>query len=197
MQTVIYASRNQGKLKEVLTYAQLGEVDLALALSPVKLSVAETGSSYQGNAGLKARAYAETLRQPVVADDGGLELAAFPEILGLETARFFPAGMTDLAMNQRLLDLYQEAGVLDRRCRLVTCLAYFDPARQKAPTFFQAEQEFLISDEPQGHQGFGFDPILYIESLDRTCGQLDDRQRSRYSPRIQAFNQWLAWFQAD
>lgn len=88
---IIVGTNNQGKLKEM----QSGLKDPAIRLVSYRKYTtsqeqpAETGTTYAENAYLKARFFQQLIGRPVLGDDGGLTLTAFPDLLGIHTSRFF------------------------------------------------------------------------------------------------------------
>lgn len=187
MKKVIYATNNLGKaseLKQAMAFFQidtlelLSLVDLELALpSPI-----ESGTTYLENAQLKARYYAEQLQLPVIADDGGLELADFPDILGVKTQRFFKS-RDPLQQNEELLALFADQPTASRVCTLRATLVYRDgEVEYQAAAALSGEISV-----PKGMEGYGFDPIIFLPEKGKTLAELSQRERFLLSPRVQAF----------
>ena len=123
---------------------------------------------------------------PVLADDGGLELAAFPKLLGVKTQRFFKS-QDPHQQNQQLLALFAENPQASRNFSLHAALIY-----HKNQTSFQAEAELNGTiTQPQGTGGYGFDPILFLPEKQKTCAQWSQKERLLLSPRVQAFKKLL------
>lgn len=185
---IIVGTNNEGKLQEMqqavndqgvrfVSYQKYG----LSAIMP-----AENGASYEENAYQKALVYQRQIKRPVLTDDGGLELAAFPDLLGLHTHRFFKSSKPQ-AQNQELLDLF--AGKkLTRKLTLRATLLYL-MGTQKIITSASLQGELAF--EPKGTGGYGFDSIIYLPNEKKTLAQLTAEARATYSPRIQALRQMI------
>jgi XTP/dITP diphosphohydrolase len=183
---IIVGTTNQGKLKEMqLAYAEQAIAFRSYAdYTSKQILVEETGQTYAENALLKARTYAKELGLPVLADDGGLEIQAFPTILGIRTARFFPKQATDSQKNQQLLALFDQQPDLPREITLQAVLAYAQPNGE----YFLIQEKLsgTLAEQETGELGYGFDKIFYIPALKKTLAQLPEKQRNDLSPRISA-----------
>lgn len=181
MTSLIVATKNLGKLQEM--QKAFGEQIHLIGLhelAPDLKSPVENGTSYLENARLKAKYYAEALQQPVLADDGGLELAAFPQLLGVQTHQFFQTE-TAPEQNQEILNLYQKNPQQNRAFVLHAALAYWGKRE------FQVEKTLtgeIVA--PRGQLGYGFDSILWLPAYQKTLAELPLAQRNALSPRIQA-----------
>lgn len=181
MKKLLVASSNAGKI------AELQQSNPEWSLASYKkdyplLTINEVGATYEENAYLKAKTVSKIAKVPVLGDDGGLELTAFPDLLGVETARFFAPGLTASEKNQQLLDLL--AASHDRRCTLVASLVYYDGQKILTVTKHLAGE---IALKPRGQGGYGFDHIFYLPEESATLAELSEEERQKYSPRIQAF----------
>lgn len=191
MKQVVYATNNLGKAAELNQALALFQTDTLELLSLADLDSApgapvESGKTYLENAQLKARYYAEKLQLPVIADDGGLELSAFPDILGVETQRFFKS-RDPRRQNEELLALFADQPTAVRSCTLRATLVYHDDEmEQHAAAVLSGE----IS-APQGDGGYGFDPIIFLPEKQKTLAELSSRDRLLLSPRVQAFQKLL------
>lgn len=191
---LIVGTWNQGKLREMQEALTPLQTDIHLVgveryLTDL-VAPAENGTSYYDNALEKARFYSELLNKPVLADDGGLELAAFPELLGVHTSRFFKSD-TDSEKNQELLALYDTPELQSPTKRQLTLRAYLVYVSPTGETLSAsaALSGRLVS--PRGQGGYGFDPIFYLPTLGKTLAQLPIRQRNALSPRVQALQQLI------
>ncbi|MCB5951456.1 non-canonical purine NTP pyrophosphatase [Enterococcus sp. BWT-B8] len=189
---IIYATHNQGKaseLRQALRLFQLEEKIHLFSLEDIgdtHVPPEETGATYLENARLKARSYAQYLDLPVLADDGGLELSAFPDILGVKTQRFFTSN-DPAQQNIELLNLFTDKPDISRKCTLHACLVYHDEAEE---VFSEAEISGEIT-TPRGDDGYGFDSIIFLPKKQKTFAQLPQEERLLMSPRVQAFQKLL------
>lgn len=143
----------------------------------------EDAASYFGNAFIKARELYELTGSPVVSDDSGLEVEALPYSLGVHTARF---GGADLSQSQRnALLLEKMAGIENRAACFVCCLVYY-----KNSHVFYAVQEVWtgrIADRLlAGAGGFGYDPLFIPEGFAASAAQLSAGEKNRISHRALA-----------
>lgn len=186
---LIVGTNNQQKLLEM----QQGLNDATIQLvsyqnyQTIPEKPKETGATYAENAYLKGRFYQEKLGRPVLGDDGGLELAAFPELLGLKTSRFFQSA-NSAEQNQELLDLFTNEDQ-DRRLVLTSTLVYvINQERQISSTATLAGE--LVA--PRGTGGYGFDAIIYLPELGQTLAELTEAERNALSPRLRALRALVA-----
>jgi XTP/dITP diphosphohydrolase len=178
---ILYAcSTNKGKLRE-----------FALAGAPFDLKVEplpdlgrievpeETGTSFEENAALKAVYYSQFTKEPVFADDSGIEVDALGGEPGVYSARYAGPNATDEANNRLLIEKLQ--GCQNRRGRFVCAIAL---ARQQSLiTTVRGVVEGEVLTAPQGAAGFGYDPLFFYPPLQRTFGELSNAEKFAVSHR--------------
>ncbi|MEA5466428.1 RdgB/HAM1 family non-canonical purine NTP pyrophosphatase [Leptothoe sp. PORK10 BA2] len=181
MPTVIVATGNPGKLKEMQVY--LTPLGWDLQLKPEEIDVDETGTTFMENARLKAREVAIATHQWAIADDSGLEIHALDGAPGLYSARY---GTDDQDRIHRVLRELTDAQ--DRSAQFVCALALASPDGTIA-----LETEGICPGEiltgPQGTNGFGYDPIFYVPSQGKTFAEMSAQQKETHSHRGIAFAQ--------
>jgi XTP/dITP diphosphohydrolase len=185
-QELLLASQNPGKLAEMrvlargLPFEVVLPRDLGLAEAPE-----ETGQTFLDNAVLKARHYAIRSGRLTVADDSGLSVAALQGGPGLHSSRFGGPGASDADRNRLLLE--KLAGVPSEK-RAATFTSAVAVARGEE-ILFQAEESVTgrIVEEPQGTNGFGYDPLFFYPPLGRTFGELGGEEKDRVSHRGKSF----------
>ncbi|EKV02241.1 non-canonical purine NTP pyrophosphatase, rdgB/HAM1 family [Leptolyngbya sp. PCC 7375] len=181
MPTVIVATGNPGKLKEMQVY--LTPLGWDLQLKPQEIDVDETGMTFIENARLKAREVAIATNQWAIADDSGLQIKALNGAPGLYSARY---GKDDQDRINRVLR--ELSGSEDRGAQFVCALAL---ARPNGTIALETEGicpgEILT--EPKGSNGFGYDPIFYVPSQGKTFAEMSDPQKETHSHRGVAFTQ--------
>lgn len=183
MPTVVVATGNPGKLKEMQTY--LGELGWDLRLKPDTLDIEETGTTFLANARLKASEVAKALGQWAIADDSGLEVDALGGAPGIYSSRY---AATDSARIARLLQELE--GHRHRGGQFVCALALAAPdGRIVLETQGICRGEILTA--PRGVEGFGYDPVFYVPSLGKTFAELSPPQKDIYSHRGVAFQQLM------
>ncbi|MDX1976474.1 MAG: RdgB/HAM1 family non-canonical purine NTP pyrophosphatase [Pseudanabaenaceae cyanobacterium bins.68] len=175
---LVVASGNLGKIQE---FAQaLTQFDLTLIPKPDHLEVEETGSTFLANAHLKASQVAIATGKWALADDSGLAVDALKGAPGIYSARY---GHSDRDRIQRVL---QELGDQpNRQAQFVCAIAIANPQGELV-----AEAEGIchgqILHQPQGSDGFGYDPIFYLPEHQLTFGQMSPHQKAQYSHRALA-----------
>lgn len=183
MLTVVVATGNPGKLKEMKAY--LGDLDWALQLKPDGLDIDETGTTFVENARLKASEVAKALGQWAIADDSGLEVDALDGAPGLYSARYADS---DQARIDRVLRELE--GQPHRGAQFACALALARPDGTIAlETLGICRGEILTA--PRGSRGFGYDPIFYVPSLGRTFAELAPAEKEAHSHRGIAFRQLM------
>ncbi|MGX6992385.1 hypothetical protein CBF34_07650 [Vagococcus penaei] len=178
---LLVASNNLQKIQEMQQLSEMVQFSSYRCMSP-EIHVQETGDTFIANAQLKAEKIGSQLNRPVVGDDGGLMLAAFPDLLGVKTARFFVKNSSDSEMNQQILALLQETD--NRAFTLNTTLAYYVP--QKPLIIIEKNLTGTIAQSERGQAGYGFDTILVPDGYNKTLAELSLQTRQTLSPRIQA-----------
>jgi XTP/dITP diphosphohydrolase len=192
---LIVASHNPGKVREIGDLLRPLKVD---AVSAGELGLPEpdeTEHSFIGNAILKAKAAAEAVNLPALADDSGLEVTALHGAPGIYSARWGGADKDfDLAMRkieEALELLQQQTGEAPTRgARFVSALALAWPDGHVE--VFEGTVEGDLCWPPRGNQGFGYDPIFVPAGHVQSFGEFDPEAKHAISHRANAFNQMLA-----
>jgi non-canonical purine NTP pyrophosphatase (RdgB/HAM1 family) len=129
----------------------------------------ETGLTFVENAILKARNAARHSGLPAIADDSGLEVDALRGAPGIYSARYAGPGATDEANLRKLLADLAEVPEAERTARFQCVLVYLRHAEDPTPLICQGTWEGRILFEPRGSNGFGYDPIFLVPSLDHAA----------------------------
>ncbi|URR36402.1 RdgB/HAM1 family non-canonical purine NTP pyrophosphatase [Thermosynechococcus sp. HN-54] len=184
----ILASHNDGKVKEFQGWLQpwIGE----LLPLPSTIEIAETADSFLGNACLKATTAAKEMGEWAIADDSGLAVHALKGAPGIYSARY---GATDAERIERLLR--EMAGVRDRRAEFICVIALARPDGTIAITT-EGRCTGEILSAPRGSGGFGYDPIFWVPSQQRTFAEMSPMEKQQISHRGQALQQLQEYFQA-
>jgi len=181
------ASRNPGKLREIRAICADWPVEWVTAEDHPGPwpDVDEPHDTYLENALLKARAVAEAVGVPAVADDSGIEVDALGGGPGPRSARYAGEGATDehnLAMLIRALAGVPASG-RTARYRCVAAVAWPDGREVWA----EGHCEGILISKPRGTDGFGYDPIFVPAGWDRTMAELSSQEKNRISHRGRAF----------
>jgi XTP/dITP diphosphohydrolase len=185
MKQLLIASTNRGKFQELQSLLSQLEVEL---ISPaqlnLKLEVLEDGKSYAENAALKAVAYSQASGLLTLADDSGLEVDALGGQPGIHSARYSPKpGATDA--DRRAFLLEHLLGLP----RPWTAHFHCTVALLKPGTGLQLAEGICAGEiipTERGSNGFGYDPIFYIPTLQRTMAELSMQEKNLLSHRARA-----------
>lgn len=184
MLTLIVATGNPGKLHEMQAY--LGAVDCQLQLKPKDLDIEEVGNTFMENACLKASQVAKALNQWAIADDSGLAVDALNGAPGLYSARY---GRTDAERIQRLLTALGDEP--NRQAQFICAVAIADPQGDIRLTSEGICPGEILS-APRGTNGFGYDPIFWVPTCQKTFAEMSDQQKQEKSHRGKAFAKLLS-----
>jgi XTP/dITP diphosphohydrolase len=184
MKQLVIATRNSGKLREFreLLLPLKTEV-LSLADLKVDEEFEESGSTFAENARLKAIGYSRLVQFPVLADDSGLEVEALGGRPGIFSARYGGPGASDEDRVRKLLKELESSGG-ERNARFVCSLALAQGGRLLLES--EGECRGTIAKEPQGTNGFGYDPIFLFPALGRTYAELNQAEKNVHSHRSRA-----------
>ena len=185
---ILFATSNPHKIEEVeAILAPLGiRVQSLSDLDSIPAEPVEDAETFEGNARLKAKAYAAATGIRCLADDSGLEVDALNGAPGVYSARF--AGIQgdratrDAANNAKLLDLIKDVPQSDRTARFVCAMCLTDPdgeiVAETRGTF-----EGVITSDPKGGNGFGYDPLLFLPDRQCTSAELTSEEKNARSHR--------------
>ncbi len=185
MKKIIFATHNEGKLREVrqilepLNIEVLGAGDLDLP------DVPETGETFKENALLKATAVYRLTGLPTLADDSGLCINALNGQPGLFSARFAKQHGGYPAVFDKLNELLAEE--IDRSAYFICVMALV--SGPDAEHVFVGHVDGTILREPQGVHGFGYDPVFQPDGYNETMAVLGDDVKNKISHRARALSQ--------
>jgi len=180
---ILIATHNTGKLEEFKMFLKpFFEEVISLDALGDHDDVIEDKDTFEGNAIKKAMHYFEKYHIPTLADDSGLEVEALNGYPGIYSARI---GNDDQIRNQKIIDMLQ--GKMNRSACMKTVIAYVNDTTK----VFEGNMCGIITHQQVGNQGFGYDSIFLIESLNQTFGQLTKEQKLKYSHRGKALKQFI------
>ena len=185
-QRIVLASNNKGKVREIGQLLAGREIEI-LPQSEFNIpEVEETGLTFVENAILKARNAAAHSGLPAIADDSGLEVDALRGQPGIYSARFAGPGASDADNNARLLQ--ELANVPDERrtARFQCLMVYMRHEKDPTPIICQGTWEGRILREPQGENGFGYDPLFFVPEKGCSAAELSAEVKNVLSHRCQA-----------
>jgi XTP/dITP diphosphohydrolase len=188
---LLLASSNPGKLREYRVLAGASSIVLELipdfdALPPFQ----EVAPTFAENSAGKAQHYSRFAEEIVLADDSGLVVPTLGGAPGVHSARYAGPNANDADRVQKLLrEMHGKEGD-ERRARFVCVAAIARQGRVLAVVSDLAQG--VITTEPHGTDGFGYDPVFYFEVLHRTYAETTPEEKNRYSHRGKAFRKLLA-----
>jgi XTP/dITP diphosphohydrolase len=188
---LLVATTNPNKVREIdqvlrpLGYDVVGLHELAHAIpEPV-----EDADTFEGNARIKAQAYARALGSACLAEDSGLEVDVLAGAPGVHSARYAgvdgPREERDRANNEKLLRALANVPASERSARFVCALCLVD-AQGSILFETRGTYEGVIADAPRGAGGFGYDPLLFLPALGKTSAELAPAEKNALSHRGKA-----------
>ena len=181
---IVIATMNDHKASEIR--ALIGDhYDVMTQGSFSIPSVPETGKTFEENALIKADEVSQKTGLLTLADDSGLEVDLLDGIPGIHSARYAGANATDDENNNKLL--MELESFKDERitARFKSVIVLTDPLKG-SKNIFHGNWEGQIIFNPRGKNGFGYDPIFYIEKLERTAAELTQNEKNKLSHRARA-----------
>jgi len=186
MEKLLIASTNKGKIKEVR--AQLKNFDfeiIGLDNFPELMNIEEDGETFAENALKKARVSAQKTNLITLADDSGLEVDYLDGRPGIYSARFSGENATDEENNKKLLKELEGVEKEERTARFRCVMAIYDPRNDFYKTA-DGSCEGRILKSPRGENGFGYDPLFYVEKKGKTMAELSSEIKNKISHRANA-----------
>ncbi len=179
---LIIASNNKGKIREYKQLLEpLGYDIVSQREAGINIEVEETGTTFAENSALKARAIFEITKNAVLADDSGLEIDALNGEPGVYSARY--GGCTNDAERVALvLDKMKDVPDEKRTAHFV-CTIHFI-AQNGSEIAVEGRVYGKIGYEPEGENGFGYDPIFMYEG--KSFAQIGAKEKNAVSHRANA-----------
>lgn len=184
--SLVIATGNAGKLKEIQQILAPFQWQVRSQKEFAISDADETGLSFVENAILKARHACAHTGLPALADDSGLEVDALQGAPGIYSARYSGTDATDTRNNQKLLESLRDVPEAQRTARFQCVMVMMRHAADPTPLICQGTWEGHIVLAPSGDNGFGYDPLFWVESHGCTSAQLDAATKNRLSHRAQA-----------
>lgn len=210
LKSIVLATANAGKTREFAhRFGQLGIAIGSLADYPSLPPIIEDGSTFLANARIKARAVANELKVPVIADDSGLRVTALDGAPGVYSARYAGEDATDERNIEKLLhelrakqhahklpmpDIPLPEGVrLLSPAEFVCALVVYDPDSDNEH-HVEGNCPGYIIDQPRGSGGFGYDPVFYLPQFGKTMAELTLEEKQAVSHRGKAMDVLITLF---
>ncbi|SFT83826.1 XTP/dITP diphosphohydrolase [Kosakonia arachidis] len=186
MQKVVLATGNAGKVRELASLLNDFGLDVVAQTELGVESAEETGLTFIENAILKARHAAQVTGLPAIADDSGLAVDALLGAPGIYSARYSGVDATDQQNLEKLLDALKSVPDEQRTAQFHCVLVYLRHADDPTPLVCHGSWPGVIARQPAGSGGFGYDPIFFVPSEDKTAAELTREEKNAISHRGQA-----------
>ena len=183
---VVLASRNPHKLVEISRITQKFGMELVLQSElGVDIDVEETGTSFEENSYLKARAVMEATGLPALADESGIAVDALNGEPGIYSARYgFDESLDDWGRLQLLLKNTENVPDGQRQAKFVCVITMVTPEGKVIQARGEIHGELLRA--PAGENGFGYDPIFYYPPAGMTTAEMAPEEKNKVSHRANA-----------
>lgn len=185
-QIIVLATTNKGKTKEINALLKGFPIEIKNLNDFGQIpEVIEDGTTFDDNAYKKASFTARVLGYPAMADDSGLCVEALDGAPGVWSARYAGENATDADnVNKMLNDLKNK----DNRNAAFKCVISIAVPTGAALTY-EGECQGVITKEPVGDNGFGYDPLFFFPEFNKTFAQLSIHQKGRVSHRGKALKE--------
>lgn len=185
MKRIIFATGNEGKLREIREIMSDSNVEvLSMKEAGICVDINEDGATFEENALIKAKAIAEHTDAIVLADDSGLEVDYLDKAPGVYSARFMGEDTSYEIKNQAIIDKLEGVPKEQRTARFVCAIAAALPNGQALVT--RQTMEGYIGYEPEGKNGFGYDPIFMLDAYGCSSAAISREEKNAISHRGKA-----------
>ena len=180
---LVLASKNQKKLVEMNDIlSHLGVEVCSEAEAGVDVDVEETGTTFEENSLLKAKAVMEASGLPAIADDSGPCVDCLNGAPGVYSARYGGEGLSDEERYRMLLENMR--GQMTRTAKFVSVITCCFPNGDVLSA--RGECAGTIAYAPMGEGGFGYDPVFFVPEMKKTFAQLTAEEKNAISHRGKA-----------
>ena len=185
MTKIVFATGNKDKMREIREIMQDCNVEiLSMKEAGIDPEINEDGATFEENAMIKAKAVAEFTDAIVLADDSGLEIDYLNKEPGVLSARYMGEDTSYSIKNQSLIDRLEGVEKEQRTARFVCAIAAVLPNKEVLVT--RQSMEGYIGWEQEGENGFGYDPIFFLDEFGCSSATLSPEQKNAISHRGKA-----------
>jgi XTP/dITP diphosphohydrolase len=182
---LLLATSNKGKAREYRALLRGVPYEITtMAEQGFTMDIEETGASFEENARLKATSLAAASGLLSLADDSGLEVDALGGEPGVRSNRYAGEDASDEDKYLFLLDKLKDVPDEKRTARFRCVIAIVAPDGKVELCY--GECRGIITNEPKGENGFGYDPVFFIPELGKTMAELKPEEKNRISHRARA-----------
>lgn len=179
MKRIIAATKNKNKIREFKQILPDYEI-LTQEEAGIDIDVVEDGETFAENALKKAQAIFDATHIPALADDSGLEVFALGGEPGVYSARYGGEGLDDAGRTQLVLEKMKDVDDFLRGAQFVCSIAF---VTEEGTFCSDGVVEGVLTHEPRGENGFGYDPIFYVPEFGKTTAEMTAEEKNAISHR--------------
>ena len=185
---IVIATNNPNKVEEYRQmFASISNIKLfSLKDENIHIEIEENGKTFKENSLIKAETISKLTNKFVLADDSGLEIEALDNFPGIYSARF----MEGRPYKEKWAAIFEMLKNKENKNAQFHCaITFITPAKEKY--VFEGIEKGYITENIEGENGFGYDPIFFSNSLNKTFGNATEEEKNAVSHRGKAFSQLL------
>ena len=185
---IVIATNNPNKVEEYRQmFASISNIKLfSLKDENIHIEIEENGKTFKENSLIKAEAISKFTNKFVLADDSGLEIEALDNFPGIYSARF----MEGRPYKEKWAAIFEMLKNKENKNAQFHCaITFITPTKEKY--IFEGIEKGYITEKIEGENGFGYDPIFFSNSLNKTFGNATEEEKNAVSHRGKAFSQLL------
>ena len=185
---IVIATNNPNKVEEYRQmFASISNIKLfSLKDENIHIEIEENGKTFKENSLIKAETISKLTNKFVLADDSGLEIEALDNFPGIYSARF----MEGRPYKEKWAAIFEMLKNKENKNAQFHCaITFITPTKEKY--VFEGIEKGYITEKIEGENGFGYDPIFFSNSLNKTFGNATEEEKNAVSHRGKAFSQLL------
>ena len=185
---IVIATNNPNKVEEYRQmFASISNIKLfSLKDENIHIEIEENGKTFKENSLIKAESISKLTDKFVLADDSGLEIEALDNFPGIYSARF----MEGRPYKEKWAAIFEMLKNKENKNAQFHCaITFITPSKDKY--VFEGIEKGYITENIEGENGFGYDPIFFSNSLNKTFGNATEKEKNAVSHRGKAFSQLL------
>ncbi|MDY3888561.1 MAG: XTP/dITP diphosphatase [Agathobacter sp.] len=191
MNRIIFATGNKDKMREIREIMADMDVEIwSMREAGIQVDIVEDGTTFAENAIIKAKAVAEHTDAIVLADDSGLEIDYLNKEPGVYSARYMGEDTSYDIKNANLIQRLEGVPKEKRTARFVAVIAAVLPDKRVLTA--EGTMEGYIGYALEGENGFGYDPILFLDEYGCSSAALSREQKNAISHRGKALREMRA-----
>ena len=185
MKKIIFATSNQGKMREIRDILKDCNCEISsLKDEGIDIEIEEDGQTFEENALIKANTIMKMTNSIVLADDSGLEVDYLNKEPGIYSARYLGENVSQEEKNIYILNKLKGVDEKNRTARFVCSIACAIPEQESFTV--RGIIEGQIAHNIAGENGFGYDPIFYVNEYNKTVAELNSDEKNKISHRGKA-----------